>query len=42
MRRTGLAGADMTEVGAALTRQAEELAARGRPVDSTIDDLLSG
>ncbi|MEE3920088.1 hypothetical protein V2I01_23165 [Micromonospora sp. BRA006-A] len=42
VRRTGLAGADMTEVGAALTRQAEELAARGRPVDGTIDDLLSG
>lgn len=42
VRRTGLAGADMTEVGAVLARQAEELAARGRPVDGTVDDLLSG
>ncbi|MCX4473857.1 hypothetical protein C5N14_06435 [Micromonospora sp. MW-13] len=42
VRRTGLAGADMTEVGAVLARQAEELAARGRPVDGTIDDLLAG
>ncbi|MEU5780753.1 nucleotidyltransferase domain-containing protein [Micromonospora lupini] len=41
VRRTGLAGADMTEVGAVLARQAEELAARGRPVDGTIDDLLT-
>ncbi|RZU74028.1 hypothetical protein EV384_2467 [Micromonospora kangleipakensis] len=40
VRRTGLAGADMTEVGAVLARQAEELAARGRPVDGTVDDLL--
>lgn len=37
-----LAGADMTEVGAVLARQAEELAARGRPVDGTVDDLLAG
>ncbi|SBT53326.1 nucleotidyltransferase domain-containing protein [Micromonospora auratinigra] len=42
VRRTGLAGADMTEVGTVLTRQAEELAARGRPVDGTVDDLLAG
>lgn len=42
VRRTGLAGADMTEVGAVLARQAEELAARGRPVDGTVDDLLDG
>ncbi|MEV5818397.1 nucleotidyltransferase domain-containing protein [Micromonospora haikouensis] len=42
VRRTGLAGADMTEVGAVLARQAEELAARGRPVDGTVDDLLAG
>jgi hypothetical protein len=40
VRRTGLAGADMTEMGAVLARQAEELAARGRPVDGTVDDLL--
>ncbi|MGY0003775.1 nucleotidyltransferase domain-containing protein [Micromonospora sp. I033] len=42
VRRTGLAGADMTEVGTVLARQAEELAARGRPVDGTVDDLLGG
>ncbi|MFF5171150.1 nucleotidyltransferase domain-containing protein [Micromonospora sp. NPDC000089] len=42
VRRTGLAGADMTEVGTVLTRQAQELAARGRPVDGTVDDLLAG
>ncbi|MEU5939212.1 nucleotidyltransferase domain-containing protein [Micromonospora sp. NPDC047548] len=41
VRRTGLAGADMTEVGAVLGRQADELAARGRPVDGTVDDLLT-
>ncbi|KXK59912.1 hypothetical protein AWW66_21700 [Micromonospora rosaria] len=40
VRRTGLAGADMTEVGAVLAGQAEELAARGRPVDGTVEDLL--
>jgi hypothetical protein len=42
VRRTGLAGADMTEVGAVLARQAAELAARGHPVDGTVDDLLDG
>ncbi|MGK5738972.1 nucleotidyltransferase domain-containing protein [Micromonospora sp. URMC 103] len=42
VRRTGLAGADMTEVGAVLARQAEELTARGQPVDGTVDDLLDG
>ncbi|WP_433348282.1 nucleotidyltransferase domain-containing protein [Micromonospora sp. CA-111912] len=42
IRRTGLAGADMTEVGAMLARQAEELTARGQPVDGTIDDLFAG
>lgn len=42
VRRTGLAGADMTEVGAVLARQAEDLAARGRPVDGSVDDLLGG
>ncbi|GGM29767.1 nucleotidyltransferase domain-containing protein [Micromonospora yangpuensis] len=41
VRRTGLAGADMIEVGAVLARQAEELAARGRPVDGTVDELLT-
>lgn len=42
VRRTGLAGADMTEVGAVLARQATELAARGRPVDGTVEELLGG
>ncbi|MFV2100338.1 nucleotidyltransferase domain-containing protein [Micromonospora sp. LOL_024] len=42
VRRTGLAAADMTEVGAVLARQSAELAARGRPVDGTVDDLLDG
>lgn len=42
VRRTGLAGADMTEVGVVLARQAEELAARGRPVDGTVEELLDG
>ncbi|MEH0935093.1 nucleotidyltransferase domain-containing protein [Micromonospora psammae] len=41
VRRTGLAGADMTEVGMVLSGQADELAARGRPVDGTVDDLLT-
>ncbi|WP_233513806.1 nucleotidyltransferase domain-containing protein [Micromonospora craterilacus] len=41
VRRTGLAGADMTEVAAVLARQSAELTARGRPVDGTIDDLLN-
>jgi hypothetical protein len=41
VRRTGLAGADMTEVGAVLARQAAELTARGRPVDGTVQDLLA-
>lgn len=41
VRRTGLAGADMTEVGGVLAQQAEELAARGRPVDGSVDDLLT-
>lgn len=42
IRRTGFAGADMTAVGSVLRGQAEELAARGRPVDGTVDDLLDG
>ncbi|MFI7605455.1 nucleotidyltransferase domain-containing protein [Micromonospora sp. NPDC049366] len=41
VRRTGLAGADMTEVGAVLTRQSAELTARGQPVDGTVDDLIA-
>ncbi|MFI6265978.1 nucleotidyltransferase domain-containing protein [Micromonospora sp. NPDC051006] len=42
VRRTGLAGADMTEVGAVLAGQSAELAARGQPVDGSVDDLLTG
>lgn len=38
--RTGLAGAGITELGAVLQAQADELAARGRPVDSEVDDLF--
>ncbi|TCB96205.1 nucleotidyltransferase domain-containing protein [Micromonospora zingiberis] len=41
IRRTGLAGADMTEIAAVLARQSAELAARGHPTDGTIDDLLT-
>ncbi|GAB1642468.1 nucleotidyltransferase domain-containing protein [Krasilnikovia sp. MM14-A1259] len=36
VRRTGLAGADMTELAAVLKSQAEELTARGRPVDGRL------
>jgi predicted nucleotidyltransferase len=38
--RTGLARAGITELGAALKAQSEELATRGRPVDGTVDDLF--
>ncbi|HZN71360.1 MAG TPA: nucleotidyltransferase domain-containing protein [Micromonosporaceae bacterium] len=41
VRRTGLAGADITEVATVLRGQAEQLATRGRPVDGTITDLLA-
>ncbi|AGL20325.1 nucleotidyltransferase domain-containing protein [Actinoplanes sp. N902-109] len=40
VKRTGLAGADMTELGAVLRTQAGELAARGRPVDGPLSDLF--
>lgn len=40
--RTGLAGTDMTELGDVLRGQAEELTARGRPVDSTVNGLFDG
>jgi hypothetical protein len=36
VRRTGLASADMRELGALLSRQAEELTARGHPVDGSL------
>lgn len=38
--RTGLAAAGINELGAALRAQSDELAARGRPVDGTVDDLF--
>lgn len=40
VKRTGLAGVDMTELGAILRAQAEELANRGRPVDATVSGLF--
>ncbi|GIF10402.1 nucleotidyltransferase domain-containing protein [Actinoplanes teichomyceticus] len=40
VKRTGVAAADMQELGAILKYQADELAARGRPVDGTLDALF--
>ncbi|MEV6298701.1 nucleotidyltransferase domain-containing protein [Actinoplanes sp. NPDC051861] len=40
VKRTGLAAADMQELSAILNYQAEELAARGRPVDGTLSALF--
>jgi len=40
VRRTGLAGADMTELGATLKAQAEDLTARGRPVDGPLSTIF--
>ncbi|MEV6595294.1 nucleotidyltransferase domain-containing protein [Actinoplanes sp. NPDC051346] len=42
VKRAGLAGADMTELGAVLKSQAEELTARGRPVDGPLGALFDG
>jgi hypothetical protein len=41
VKRTGMAGADMTELGAALKNQAEEITARGRPVDGPLHSLFT-
>lgn len=41
VRRAGLGDAGITAVGQRLVSQAEDLADRGRPVDGTINDLLS-
>jgi predicted nucleotidyltransferase len=41
VRRTGVAGADMQELGAVLKEQSQEITARGRPVDGTIAQLLA-
>lgn len=38
--RTGMATADMTELGAVLKGQAAELAGRGRPVDGGVESLF--
>lgn len=40
VKRTGLAGADMQELGAVLRTQAEDLTARGRPVDGPLAALF--
>jgi len=40
VRRTGLAGTDMQDLGVVLREQSEELAARGRPVDGTLAALF--
>jgi predicted nucleotidyltransferase len=40
VKRTGLAGTDMQELGAVLKSQAAELTARGKPVDGPISGLF--
>jgi predicted nucleotidyltransferase len=40
VKRTGLAGTDMQELGAVLKSQAEELTARGKPVDGPLTALF--
>ena len=40
VKRTGMAGADMTQLNAVLRSQAEELTARGRPVDGPLSNLF--
>ncbi|AGZ45457.1 hypothetical protein [Actinoplanes friuliensis] len=40
VKRTGLAGADMTELGAVLKSQAEDLTARGKPVDGPLSAIF--
>lgn len=40
VKRTGVAGADMQELSAVLKEHAEELAARGRPVDGDLGALF--
>ena len=40
VKRTGLAAADMTELAATLKSQAEDLTARGRPVDGNLAALF--
>lgn len=40
VKRTGLAGVDMTELGSVLRAQSDDLTARGRPVDATVGDFF--
>jgi predicted nucleotidyltransferase len=40
VKRTGVAGADIQELAAVLKTQAEELTARGRPVDGALNALF--
>jgi hypothetical protein len=40
VRRTGVASANLTELGTILRDQAKDLADRGRPVDGTVSDLF--
>jgi predicted nucleotidyltransferase len=40
VRRTGLAAADMRELGSVLAAQAEEIGARGKPVDGPLNALF--
>jgi predicted nucleotidyltransferase len=40
VRRTGLAAADMRELGSVLATQAEEIGARGKPVDGPLSALF--
>jgi len=40
VRRTGLAGADIQELGAVLKSQADDLTARGKPVDGPLSALF--
>jgi hypothetical protein len=40
VRRTGLAGADVGELGAVLKAQADDLTARGKPVDGPLTDFF--
>ncbi|MDG4823636.1 nucleotidyltransferase domain-containing protein [Asanoa sp. WMMD1127] len=40
VHRTGVAGADLAELGVILRDQAQDLADRGRPVDGTVSDLF--
>ena len=41
VKRTGMAGTDMLELQAVLKSQAEELTARGRPVDGPLNSLFA-